>query len=633
MAEMDIRVGSEVSGAVQGLQQVQAELNKTGDALKQLPSVTNQATFTLNNFTRVVQDAPFGIRGIANNIDPLIESFTRLRQQTLTTGGALRALGKVFLGPAGIALAVSTVTSLLVQYGDQLFGVSKASKEADEASKGLASSLAKELVELTSIVGLAQNANASQSDRAKAIQFLNQEYSQYLTNLDGEKISLDNIKKAYEEIIDTMLKQAIVKGLQEEIAKQVAETAKQIIKLETAREKERIGLDKNNKTKYESLSVDNKLAQIANDKNKAITDGTIAYNKQTQAEKAAIGTTNVYGMMIEGLKKNLMETLQPALNLVNKFKDLNEELKEGKKQKGLDFSSFLRIPTLKYPFEIKSPTDAEIKKAAQDANISRILSVLQGDIATRLKTELPEDKKIDIFGNIIKTKDVSTQGLLKTTEGVKKLEGYISQINKLKEKYKDAGIAFPKINLSGTINQLENDIRNASEAIGEFGSKGKENIQQLAETISGVLNPAFDAFFQAFEENKNAGKAFLQAFAQGIQSVIIEMIKLAAISAILSAIFPGGIGGLKGFEAIFTNLLGFRANGGPVSGGSPYIVGERGPELFVPAVSGGIVPNNQVGSFMGGGMGNSGGRSSVLRGQDILLAYARTQRSQIRVNG
>jgi hypothetical protein len=36
---------------------------------------------------------------------------------------------------------------------------------------------------------------------------------------------------------------------------------------------------------------------------------------------------------------------------------------------------------------------------------------------------------------------------------------------------------------------------------------------------------------------------------------------------------------------------------------------------------------------MGGGMGNSGGRSSVLRGQDIILAYARTQRSQIRVNG
>jgi hypothetical protein len=37
--------------------------------------------------------------------------------------------------------------------------------------------------------------------------------------------------------------------------------------------------------------------------------------------------------------------------------------------------------------------------------------------------------------------------------------------------------------------------------------------------------------------------------------------------------------------------MGARAGGGPVSGGSPYMVGERGPELFVPTGSGTIVPN------------------------------------------
>jgi hypothetical protein len=39
----------------------------------------------------------------------------------------------------------------------------------------------------------------------------------------------------------------------------------------------------------------------------------------------------------------------------------------------------------------------------------------------------------------------------------------------------------------------------------------------------------------------------------------------------------------------------FRAAGGPVSSGSPYIVGEQGPELFVPSSSGSIVPNNKLG--------------------------------------
>jgi phage-related minor tail protein len=115
--------------------------------------------------------------------------------------------------------------------------------------------------------------------------------------------------------------------------------------------------------------------------------------------------------------------------------------------------------------------------------------------------------------------------------------------------------------------------------------------------------------------------------------VIQKLAATAILAGILSAIFPNGLGGAQGFTAIFGKLAGFRANGGPVSGGSPYVVGERGPELFVPSVSGSIVPNNAVGSFMSGRSSGGGSGMSVLRGQDILLAYARTQRSQLRVNG
>ena len=53
-----------------------------------------------------------------------------------------------------------------------------------------------------------------------------------------------------------------------------------------------------------------------------------------------------------------------------------------------------------------------------------------------------------------------------------------------------------------------------------------------------------------------------------------------------------GFGG--GMEAMSA-----RANGGPVSTGTPYMVGERGPELFVPNNSGKIVPNHALG---GGGV-------------------------------
>ena len=53
----------------------------------------------------------------------------------------------------------------------------------------------------------------------------------------------------------------------------------------------------------------------------------------------------------------------------------------------------------------------------------------------------------------------------------------------------------------------------------------------------------------------------------------------------------GMTGGKGGF---FSEIFG-RASGGPVKGGSPYVVGEKGPELFVPGSSGNIVPNHAMG--------------------------------------
>lgn len=104
---LEIKVGADVGGAVNGINQ----LNKS---LKNLPNSSGQATQALTNFGRVVQDAPFGIEGIANNIDPLIQSFNQLKATTGSTSAAFSALGASLIGPAGIAIAISTITSLLV---------------------------------------------------------------------------------------------------------------------------------------------------------------------------------------------------------------------------------------------------------------------------------------------------------------------------------------------------------------------------------------------------------------------------------------------------------------------------------------------------------------------------------------
>ena len=127
MAELEIKIGADVAGAVKGLEQVQTELDQTGKsanalsntvvkasgAFQKIPQSANQANSAITNLNRVVQDAPFGFIGIQNNIGPLVDSFGQLKMSTGSTGGALKALAGSLIGPAGIGLAVAAVTSAI----------------------------------------------------------------------------------------------------------------------------------------------------------------------------------------------------------------------------------------------------------------------------------------------------------------------------------------------------------------------------------------------------------------------------------------------------------------------------------------------------------------------------------------
>lgn len=107
---------------------------------------------------------------------------------------------------------------------------------------------------------------------------------------------------------------------------------------------------------------------------------------------------------------------------------------------------------------------------------------------------------------------------------------------------------------------------------------------------------------------ERAGRAIENALVRAIRTgkLGFEDLKRVALSAMaeiaaasirggLGAILGGGSGG-KGLAGLFSGfasaLLGApgKAIGGPVSPGRPYLVGERGPELFVPTASGRIEP-------------------------------------------
>lgn len=124
--------------------------------------------------------------------------------------------------------------------------------------------------------------------------------------------------------------------------------------------------------------------------------------------------------------------------------------------------------------------------------------------------------------------------------------------------------------------------------VAEFWDGVQRNLSDtLYDAISGAksLKDAVKDFFD--ELNRQILKSITDQWAQQIAG---------AFSQSGNAQGAQGGGWMAGVANFFGALIGgARANGGPVQAGVPYLVGERGPELFVAPKTGTIIPNNKMG--------------------------------------
>lgn len=127
----------------------------------------------------------------------------------------------------------------------------------------------------------------------------------------------------------------------------------------------------------------------------------------------------------------------------------------------------------------------------------------------------------------------------------------------------------------------------------------------MSEMIAGTKSAE-----QAFAEFLNAiGDALINTAKQMIASYIA--IGIAKMFAGLDSPATGGFAPSGPLAAVgdinpLPTSFGL-ANGGPAAGGTPYLVGERGPELFVPSSNGGVMSNNDMRAAMGSRPGGAGG--------------------------
>lgn len=152
---------------------------------------------------------------------------------------------------------------------------------------------------------------------------------------------------------------------------------------------------------------------------------------------------------------------------------------------------------------------------------------------------------------------------------------------------KEKANAVARLGLSATNEQIAQ-----TERLVETLYKQKQAYNDLITVQNFMAQTAYDAFSAIVTGSSTAEEALQQLLKQlaaaFLQSALLGSGPLAGISGLANPT-AGATGGLLG--ALFG---GFRAEGGPVTAGKSYIVGERGRELFTPRTNGYIIPNDNM---------------------------------------
>jgi hypothetical protein len=115
--------------------------------------------------------------------------------------------------------------------------------------------------------------------------------------------------------------------------------------------------------------------------------------------------------------------------------------------------------------------------------------------------------------------------------------------------------------------------------------EAEERFKQLGQSIQSSMEQGFMAIFDG---TKKASDAFRDMARQ----ILAELYRVLVVQRLVGAFQAGG-GGILG--ALAGAFGGARADGGPVSAGRSYLVGERGPEMIVPRSDAHVIPNHALG--------------------------------------
>lgn len=183
------------------------------------------------------------------------------------------------------------------------------------------------------------------------------------------------------------------------------------------------------------------------------------------------------------------------------------------------------------------------------------------------------------------------------------------ELIRLKHEYAILGKQFDEEEIERILRKIE-----ANEQYRQKLEEAKQKQEELADMIGTKFE---DAMMSIVDGTKSVEDAFKQMAGE----IIKELYRVLVVQEMVAA-FKMGMKAMGGGGSFLSGFFGgFMADGGQVSNNKAYVVGEEGPEVFMPRSNGTIIPNDKL---------NTGGNVTVVQHLNISTGVQQTVRSEIR---
>lgn len=562
-------------------------------------------------------------------IEPLVDHFNNMKLSTEDLISVFQLLGVgvgVLVAILSPAVAVFTAIAAAIVYFADVIGplATMIKKELVGAFKSMWEWLKETKDYLVNIYYAAIDGLTARfaglAAAWNAIKNFENPFTAYTKAVNESLAASEALRKAQQDEVQT-LGEVVVVG------KKVEETKTNQVKAQNkavdawAKEKMAIAeitkaLQENLKSLSEKLEMDTKLIG-ASDQQKRQLEGLAEIEKKTAdtraklqaqrltADKEVIATIDAEIGKLAGIeeqeKKNFLaaeqkftadklaydmkiQKVKDTIDIMTKEYDLTQQLGN------IGVESAKRIKDAEFELQTQALTPREqqiarLLKGIEDERQAKLKSITdQIDAETKhLQIRLEQDAQLT------EAEKASIQAKIEANAKFK--EAQITGINEVYDKEKTARqksmeetIAYQQSFQGGWKSAYDNFITNTASA---------------ASVAKGIFGALENAFVDGFTQMVTTGKI---KFKDLINTMIKELVRLAAQQAfkwILSWATGGGSDLLGGVA----KLLGF-ADGGYVATNGPVLVGERGPEIVSGIGGRTVIPNDQLGSALGGGSGS-----------------------------